>query len=117
MGGGIGGFLEGVQGAGADVAVDDAKGSEGSCQWKWAGMARSCGWRGGQGQASQTILPTGLLGRQKARSWRQSATSRSKLLQDCVSPGRCRLWRAIGSHQPGFADDPLGAGGTQAGSF
>ena len=45
MGGGLGGFLQGVEGAGADVAVDDTKGAERGCCGELSGMAGGCNWR------------------------------------------------------------------------
>ena len=47
MGGGLGRFLQGVEGAGADVAVDDTKGAEGGGGGELSGMAGGCNWRTG----------------------------------------------------------------------
>ena len=47
MGGGLGGFLQGVEGAGTDIAVDDTKGAECGCCGEWSGMAGRCNWRDG----------------------------------------------------------------------
>ena len=47
MGGGLGRFLQGVEGTGADVAVDDTEGAEcGGCG-ELSGMAGGCNWRTG----------------------------------------------------------------------
>ncbi len=45
MGGGLGRFLQGVEGAGADVAVDDTKRAERGCCRELTGMAGGCNWR------------------------------------------------------------------------
>ena len=45
MGGGLGRFLQGVEGAGADVAVDDTKGAERGGCGELSGMAGGCNWR------------------------------------------------------------------------
>jgi hypothetical protein len=40
MAGGLGGFLQGIKRAGADIAIDDTEGADGGCGGKRADMAR-----------------------------------------------------------------------------
>jgi hypothetical protein len=44
MGGGPGGFLQRVKGAGADVAIDDPEGPERGCEWKRVGSVAGRGY-------------------------------------------------------------------------
>ena len=47
MGGGLGGFLQRVEGTGADIAIDDAEGADRGCCGEGGGMAGGCNWRTG----------------------------------------------------------------------
>src|SRR6195952_2217787 len=62
MAGGLGGFLQGIKGAGADVAVDDAEGADRGCRGKRTGMAGGCSWRTGHWRAPIGTAPAGSSG-------------------------------------------------------
>src|SRR5260370_5345933 len=118
MGGGLGGFLQRIERAGADVAIDDAEGAERCCEGEWAWMAGGDGGRTGHWQDPQgrCTAPRRIIRRARSSvSVRRHAENYHGMFCDCW--GGRPLWGAVSGNQARFADRRrLGAGDTKAGS-
>ena len=90
MGGGLGRFLQGVEGTGADVAVDDTKGAERGGCGELSGMAGGCNWRDGHWRPHWHRARRISRGARSNASLRRDAANCHRVTARKALPRRCR---------------------------
>src|SRR5437867_3918419 len=109
----LGGFLQGVEGAGTDIAIDDTKGTDRGCCREWTEMAGGCNWRTGHWRALIGVAP-----RRFSRGTQSTASLRRDVANyhgdGVVGENLARLRSTVRGRQAGFLYRRLGAGGSEA---